>query len=195
MRTQGAGGIDREGREATWRLPMGDPGALGALLRELEPRMLGVALRITRDRDTAQDVVQSAFERAIRHGHRFRGDSRVSTWLHRIVANEALMWLRSHGRRAQAVRPLDSADEAALTDPAEDALQHVERTEHRARLRGALGALSRDERDVLVACSLDGRSYADYGRERGIHPAAVKSRAFRARRKLGALLDAGVSLR
>ncbi len=82
-------------------LPHCDRGRLGALFRSLEPRLTAVALRITRDESTAQDVVQNAFEKALRHGHRFRGECLVSTWMHRIVANEALMWLRSERRRAR----------------------------------------------------------------------------------------------
>jgi RNA polymerase sigma-70 factor (ECF subfamily) len=185
--------VDREGRSAARELPLADPDALGALLAELEPRLLAVALRLTRDRDVAQDMVQAAFEKAIRHGHRFRGDSRVSTWLHRIVANESLMWLRSHGRRAQRTRPLEGADELTLTDPGPDALESLDRRQRAARVQNALGALPCEERDVLLACGLHGRSYHDYGRERGIHPAALKSRAFRARRRLGSLLAESAS--
>jgi len=194
MRIRGAGGLDRDGRAATCELPMADPEALGALFRELEPRLLAVALRLTRDRDSAQDVVQTAFEKAIRHGHRFRGESRVSTWLHRIVANEALMWLRSHGRRARSTRSLEGTDEATLADPGPDALESLNRRQRAARVRSALGALPCEERDVLLACGLHGRSYGDYGRERGVHPAALKSRAFRARRRLGSLLEESAGL-
>jgi RNA polymerase sigma-70 factor (ECF subfamily) len=174
---------------------MANPEALGALFHELEPRLLAVALRLTRDRDTAQDMVQSAFEKAIRHGHRFRGDSRVSTWLHRIVANESLMWLRSQGRRAQSTRPLEGSDETTLTDPGPDALESLERRQRSARVQRALRALPCEDRDVLLACGLHGRSYGDYGRERGVHPAALKSRAFRARRRLGSLLEESAGFR
>ena len=194
MRIRGVGGLDRDGRSAACELPLADPEALGALFHELEPRLLAVALRLTRDRDTAQDMVQTAFEKAIRHGHRFRGESRVSTWLHRIVANESLMWLRSHGRRAQSTRPLEGTDETTLADPGPDALESLDRCQRAARVQSALGALPSEERDVLLACGLQGRSYGDYGRERGVHPAALKSRAFRARRRLGSLLAESAGL-
>ena len=82
-------------------LPMDDPEALGRLLLSLEPRLQAVATRITRNPETSRDVVQNAFEKVLRHGSRFEGQSRVSTWLHRIVTNEALMWLRSHRRRSE----------------------------------------------------------------------------------------------
>ena len=93
-------------------LPYDDPERLGELLRGLEPRMRAVALRVTRDGEAARDVVQAAYEKALRHGRKFRGGARVSTWLHRIVTNEALMWLRRERRhhndlpRQHALDPL-----------------------------------------------------------------------------------------
>jgi RNA polymerase sigma-70 factor (ECF subfamily) len=174
--------------EAARQLPMDDPEALGALFSELEPRLVALALRLTRDRDTARDVVQTAFEKAIRHGRRFRGDSRVSTWLHRIVANEALMWLRSQGRKAGRTRALDAVDENALAAPDPLSDESVSRKQRSGRLREALRTLPREERDVLEACVLGERTYSDFGSEIGIHPGALKSRAFRARRRLGHIL-------
>lgn len=174
--------------DATRTLPLDDPEALGNLLKDLEPRLVALAVRLVRDRSTAEDLVQTSFEKAIRNGHRFRGDSRVSTWLHRIVANESLMWLRSQGRRAKRTRALDEHTGEALVDPQPDALETLQRDQRAAYLHDALGHLRPDERDVLVGCALGDRSYGELGREIGLHPAALKSRAFRARRRLEALL-------
>lgn len=174
--------------DATRTLPLNDPDALGSLLTELEPRLVALAMRLVRDRSTAEDLVQTAFEKAIRNGHRFRGDSRVSTWLHRIVANESLMWLRSQARRARRTRALDDHCDEALADPRPNALETLQRDQRAAALHDALKRLRPDERDVLVGCALGERSYGDLGREIGLHPAALKTRAFRARRRLEALL-------
>ena len=164
-------------------LPSGDPERMGALLAELEPRMRAVALRYTRDPEVAKDVVQNACEKVLRHGSKFRGQSLVSTWIHRIVVNEALMWLRSEGRRRTLHEDEPSAT-AALSDP-DDGPEHiVDLRQREAQLRELITALSREERDVVLRCALGGASYAEYGARMGIHPAAVKSRAFRARRRL-----------
>ncbi len=184
----GGGRAGRAPRDAARHLPLEDRQALGALFSEIEPRLVALALRLTRDRDTARDVVQNAFEKAIRHGHRFRGDSRVSTWLHRIVANEALMWLRSQGRRAGLTRSLDDLDESLCVAPEASADETFAHRESTRRLREALAALPRDERDVVEACLLGERTYREFGRQTGVHPGALKSRAFRARRRLGELL-------
>jgi RNA polymerase sigma-70 factor (ECF subfamily) len=169
-------------------LPHRDPERLGALLERLEPRLRAVALRFTKDADTARDIVQSAFEKAIRHGAGFQGQSLVSTWMHRIVANEALMWLRSERRRAEVSSETGRGDEAAVADSAPGPAEDLDRRLRTARLREAIEQLCREEREVVLSCALAGLSYAEYGERTGTHPAAVKSRAFRARRRLGALL-------
>lgn len=173
--------------ESTRELPLGEE-SLGRLLLALRPRLAAVALRFTRDPEAAEDVVQNAYEKAIKNRDRFRGEARVSTWLHRIVANEALMWLRSERRRARRVDPLGEEDVEQIVDPAPDALDRIDSFQRSHRLRAGIARLAPDERDVIEGCVLLGRSYGDYGRDRGLHPAAAKSRAFRARRRLHAML-------
>ncbi len=170
-------------------LPIDDRELLGKLLIGLEPRLTAVALRFTRDPESARDVVQNAYEKVIRHGRRFRGESRVSTWLHRIVANEALMWLRSQ-RRRHAVQT-DSFDLAAeaITDPRPETDSELDRRRALFGLGLAIDRLRREERDVVTKCSLGGWSYAEYGAKTGTHRDAVKSRAFRARQRLAAMLE------
>jgi len=167
------------------------PAALGELLQGLEPRMRAVALRYTRDPEVARDVVQTAFEKVLRHRDQFAGRAQPSTWIHRIVANEALMWLRGERRRARYASPAGPLDEIPIADDRPSARDLLEDHERRHQLERGLASLRHEERDVLVRCSLEGRSYEDYGRERGLHPDAVKSRAFRARRRLGRALAAG----
>jgi RNA polymerase sigma-70 factor (ECF subfamily) len=169
-------------------LPLRDPAAMGDLLARLEPRLRAVALGFTRDPEAARDVVQNAFEKVIRHGHKFLGQSRVSTWIHRIVANEALMWLR-HQRRRRDVGGDDGAEKIEIAvDPTASPLERFEGTERSCRLRDGLTELSAVESDIMRRCAIEGLSYAEYGAANGLHLAAVKSRAFRARRRLAALL-------
>jgi RNA polymerase sigma-70 factor (ECF subfamily) len=170
------------------RLPLGDPERMGALIRSLEPRLTAVALGVTKDPDATQDVLQNAFEKVLRHGEKFRGQARVSTWLYRIVTNEALIWRRKQRRRRES--PLDDRGEVPPTEaptprsPAELAewRQQVD------RLRDALHRLPHAEHELLRSCALEGRSYAEYSHRAGLHPAAVKSCAFRARRRLAKFL-------
>ena len=169
-------------------LPLHDRKRLGALLRALEPRLTALALRMTRDPESARDVVQSGFEKVLRHGAGFAGGSRVSTWVHRIVANEALMWLRAERRRPGRPAPGGDPVDAELADPRPGPAEELLRREGARRLARGLAQLSREERGVLEECALAGQSYAEFAARRGLRPAAVKSRAFRARQRLGALL-------
>jgi RNA polymerase sigma-70 factor (ECF subfamily) len=172
------------------QLPLHDPERLGALFARLEPRLRAVALRITRQPEAARDAVQDAFEKALRHGHRFEGQSRVSTWLHRIVANEALMWLRSQRRRSEVQTNLELDVLELQPAPGPSPAQRASSRERAARLEHGLSELSAEDRDVVLQCAVAGESYADYGARRGLHPGAVKSRAFRARRRLEAYVEA-----
>src|ERR1700747_3284247 len=83
----------------------GDRHALNRLLTHARPRLYAVALRMVRDRDEAEDVVQESLIKVCRHVTRFEGRSSLTTWLHRIVVNTALDRLRrapGRGRRAGA---------------------------------------------------------------------------------------------
>jgi len=80
------------------QLRQGDEAAYEALVREYGGRMLAVARRMLRCEEDARDAVQDAFLQAFRSIDCFRGDSNLGTWLHRIVANAALMKLRSMNR-------------------------------------------------------------------------------------------------
>lgn len=169
-------------------IPLLSPTELGEAYSAHFQRLTSIALRFTRNVTDAEDVVQNGFEKALKNRHQFRGDSQLSTWLHRIVANEALMWLRSQKRR------LIDSDETAqynLADPelhpsAEDELRIKQ---ERQSVREAIEKLDKDEATVLEHCGLGDESYASFGKSQNLHPAAVKTRAFRARRKLQSLLE------
>src|SRR5205085_3204271 len=83
------------------RLRAGDEAAYETLVREQGGRMLSVARRLLRDEDEARDAVQESFLSAFRSIGSFEGHSRLSTWLHRIVVNTALMRLRKRKSRRE----------------------------------------------------------------------------------------------
>jgi len=161
---------------------------MGRILLGLEPRLTAVARRLLPDPDAAADVVQNAFEKVLRHCGEFRGRARPSTWIHRIVVNEAFQWLRRESRRSP--ERIDAEGWALLVAPEADPEQAAVAREDRDRLERALASLESRERLVLTAAALEGRTYATLGHELGLSSGAVKSRAFRARRRLAAALDA-----
>lgn len=169
------------------RLPCRDSARMGRVLLRLEPRLTAVARRLFHDPDTAADVVQNAFEKVLRHCDQFPGSTRPSTWMHRIVVNEALMWMRRETRRA-ATR-IDP-DDWGLVFPRSDGPEEAAlASEEQNRLEQALARLPAQERSLLVESALEGRAYAALARELGLSAGAVRSRALRARRRLAAELE------
>ena len=166
-------------------LPEGEQ--LGALLDSLQPRLQAVAFRITRDSESARDAVQTAFEKVIRYRDRFRGESRFSTWIHRIVVNEALISLRKQQRR----REVGCGSGEGTADEAPGAAEKLLAIERRDLLHRGLDRLRFKDRELVERCGLAGWTYADYSAHTGIHIAAVKSRAFRARSRLRGWLEGG----
>ena len=174
----------------------GDHEAFGVLFGRHRDRLWAVALRTTGDRDEAADALQDAMVSAFRRADSFRGDSAVTTWLHRIVVNACLDRLRR--RRSRTADPLpDDLDEYARRgslatsgshdDPADLVLDEERRT---AVLR-ALRSLPPDQRAALVLVDMQGYSVEEAAAVLDCPPGTVKSRCFRGRARLAPLL-AGV---
>jgi RNA polymerase sigma-70 factor, ECF subfamily len=182
--------------ELVARLKRGDGAAYETLVRQQGGRMLAVARRLVGNEETARDVVQDAFLSAFRSMGRFEGQSRLSTWLHRITVNTALMKLRTQRRRPE--EPIDPllptfADDGhhvehfVTWDSADDAL---ERAETRQLVRNAIAELPDAYRTVLLLRDIDQLSTEETARLLGLTVNAVKIRLHRGRQALRTLLDA-----
>lgn len=177
------------------RLRQGDAAAFEALVREQGPKMLGLARRLVRDDELARDVVQDAFLSAFRAIEGFAGEARLSTWLHRIVVNTALMRLRSRRRRPEEpIEPLlptfrdDGHHEVQFRGWPQPEVALVRR-EAREAVRRAVDRLPESYRIVLVLRDLEEMSTAEAARALGLTENAVKIRLHRARQALRTLLD------
>src|SRR5207302_2427772 len=138
-------------------LRRGDDDAFAALVRQQAGRMRATARRLLRSDQDAEDAVQEAFVSAARAIDGFAGGSKVSTWLHRIVINTALMKLRTRRRRREEsiddLLPRFDEDGRRAVDgpnwePATDAL--LQRRETRVRVRRAIERLPDAYRTVLL---------------------------------------------
>ena len=153
-------------------------------------RLFRAAWSILRDRSEAEEAVQAAYVSAFSSMDRFEGRSSLSTWLTRIVVNEALGRLRSGRRRrvrleAEGVPVLDAYREklmAGSETPPPDAV--VAREQLRRLLEHAIGGLPAIFRTVFVLREIEGLSVEDTAEVLIIPPATVKTRLLRARRKL-----------
>lgn len=160
----------------------GDPDAFGTLVGRHRDRLWGVALRTTGDPEEAADALQDALISAFRRADQFRGDSAVTTWLHRIVVNASLDRLRRRAVRAAAPLPDDQENlpGAVLADP----VDHMSVRETQLVVTEALAALPEEQREAVLLVDVEGWSVEEAARILGCPEGTVKSRCFRGRAKL-----------
>lgn len=155
-----------------------------------------VARRLVGNDEDALDVLQNAFLSAFRSIHRFQGESLLSTWLHRIVVNAALILLRARRRRPeQPIEVLLPAfhEDGHQANPAVDwrptAEAELERKETRALVRKYIDSLPENYRLVLLLRDIEELDTEETARLLGITPATARVRLHRARQALRGLLD------
>ena len=176
-------------------LRAGEDDAYETLLRSHSGRMLAVARRFMASEDDARDAVQEAFVSAFKAMDNFEGDSRLSTWLHRIVVNACLMKLRTRRRK-----PEGSIDELLPTYADnghldvrsagwEGADSLIERGETRQVVREAIDRLPEAYRTVLLLRDIEEFDTEQTAEAMDLSKAAVKTRLHRARQALRQLLD------
>ena len=177
------------------RLKAGDGAAFEELVRRHGGRMLAVARRFVRDDDAARDVVQDAFLSAFRAIRSFDGHAQISTWLHRIVVNAALMRLRTRQRRPeQSIEPLlptfqeDGHHVEPVVSWAESGDRLLERLETRTLVRAAIADLPETHRVVLMMRDIEDLSTKEAADALAISENAVKLRLHRARQALATLI-------
>ena len=178
------------------RMRAGDDAAFDACVRAYCGRLLLVARRILRNDDAVNDAVQDAFLSAFKGVGQFQGQSRLGTWLHRIVVNAALGRLRSRRRHPEtsieALLPHFGEGEHQLDPPvpwgatSETLLQ---RQESRELVRHCIGQLPESYRTVLLLREIEGFDTEETARVLGVSPGVVKTRLHRARQALRTLLD------
>lgn len=166
----------------------GDPEAFAVLIHRHRDRMWAVAMRTIRQPDDAAEALQEAYIHAFRRAGSFRGEAKVTTWLHRIVVNACLDRIRRNKVRRTEALPDDddrmaemAADEVVATDV-------LEAKELQAQVSSALGKLNPDQRAALVLVDMDGYSVHEAAQMLGCAPGTIKSRCARGRAKLLPLL-------
>ena len=167
----------------------GDPDAFAQLFTRHRNRLWGIALRTMRDPDEAADALQEAMISAFRRAASFRGDSRVTTWLHRIVVNACLDRIRRNAVRRGEPLPSDVDRDLGLAST-EDITVGIEHEQVRDVVQDALGQISPDQRAALVLVDMEGYSVEEAARMLGCATGTVKSRCSRGRARLAPLLAA-----
>jgi RNA polymerase sigma-70 factor, ECF subfamily len=176
-------------------LRAGHEWAFETMVRVYGGRLLAVARRLTRNDEDAHDVLQSAYLSAFRALTDFEGACQLSTWLHRIVVNTALMKLRSRRRKPEgSIEDLlpafreDGHHVEQFSEWCAPADQLMERKETRTTVRACIAQLPDNYRTVLMLRDIEELSTQDVAKTLSMTPTAVKVRLHRARQALSSLL-------
>jgi RNA polymerase sigma-70 factor (ECF subfamily) len=176
------------------RIRAGDATAMQALMRRHNRTLFRTARAILRDDADAEDAVQEAYIQAYRSLASFRGEAKFSTWLVRIVANEALMRRRRNTRSA-AVIPIDSAEQAEAAMSYEPGPENETlRGQMRELLEARIDRLPDGYRAVFVLRALEELTVEETASALGIPDATVRTRYFRARSLLREWLARDIDL-
>lgn len=174
------------------RVQKGDVNAFEALVSAYEKNVYNLALRMMGNAQDAEDMAQEAFLKAYNSLPGFRGDSKFSVWLYRIVSNVCLDQLRKKSKRPTVSLSMEDEDgeetQLDLPDTAQSPEEVLEKKLTREAVRRGLAQLPEDARQILLLREIQGLSYEEIGETLGLEPGTVKSRIFRARKRLCAFL-------
>jgi RNA polymerase sigma-70 factor (ECF subfamily) len=164
------------------RAQKGDADAFERLYRAHVGRVTALCLRLTGDGQAAEELMQDVFVKAWERLPAFRGESALSTWLHRVTVNAFLHERRSAGRRGAHEETTDdiSAIPVAMvsSDPGD-----------RMDLEGAIARLPKGARTAFVLHDIEGYKHEEIAAMSGIAAATVRAQLHRARRLLMEALD------
>jgi RNA polymerase sigma-70 factor, ECF subfamily len=177
------------------RLKRGDQAAFETLVRRYGGRMLAVARRFLPAEQDARDAIQEALLSAFKGIRNFAGEARLSTWLHRIVVNAALMQLRSRRRRNE--EPIENLlphfnEEGRWADEATGALGDelpFERRDTRELVRNCIARLPENYRIVLLLRDIEDLDTEQVAGMLEATPNSVKVRLHRARQALRTIIE------
>ena len=170
------------------RVLEGDANAFETLVHAYEKTVYNLALRTLGNREDAEDVTQEAFLKAYRSLSSYRGDSKFSVWLYRIVSNLCLDLLRAKKRRPTQSLNVENEegeeDELDIPDEQFSPEHLLDRKLTRESVQRGLASLPDDARQILLLREIQGLSYEEIGQTLDLDPGTVKSRIFRARKRL-----------
>ncbi len=183
--------------ELVGRFNAGDEKAFVEIMARYREKIYSVALALLRNRADAEEIVQDTFIRAHRGLARFRGDSSLATWLHRVAVNLSRnRYWYNFRRRRHAMLSMDSALNDQGTNTFADLIStetpspvgEAVTTEFTALVTSCMEQLDARHREILTLRNLRDCPYEEIARALGLNVGTVKSRIARARENLRALL-------
>ena len=172
----------------------GDVSAFEEIVRAHEKTVYNLALRQLGSPEDAEDAAQEVFLKAYTGLKSFRGESKLSVWLYRITCNVCTDALRKRKDAVSlSVETEDGELELDVPDGRFDPAELAERSELREQVGKSLEQLPADARKILLLRELGGQSYDEIAATLDLDMGTVKSRIFRARKKLCSLLQGNIS--
>jgi RNA polymerase sigma-70 factor (ECF subfamily) len=166
----------------------GDVNAFEKLVTEYERAVYAIAQRMTGNAEDAADMTQETFIKAYNSLSSFRGDSKFSVWLYRIANNVCLDFLRSRSRKPTVSLSTEDDDgeetQLDIADESQSPELLLESALTRDAVRRGLDSLPPDYKQILLLREIQGLSYEEIAAALGIESGTVKSRIFRARKRL-----------
>ncbi len=170
----------------------GDVNAFETLVVEYEKNVYAITQRMTGNAEDAADMTQETFIKAYNSLSSFRGDSKFSVWLYRIATNVCLDFLRSRSRKPTVSLSMEDDDgeemQLDIADESQSPEMLLERGLTRDAVRRGLNALPPDYKQILLLREIQGLSYDEISDVLDLEVGTVKSRIFRARKRLCAFL-------
>lgn len=181
-----------EERAVIEKVRRGDADAFEALVLDNQKKVYNLALKLTGNENDALDISQEAFLRAYTGLKSFRGESRFSVWLYRLVYNLCIDDSRKKQRaQASSLTYIDEEGECSeleIHDMRYEPAGEAEKRELRQAVSAGVDALPTKYREILVMREITGMSYEDISRTLSISEGTVKSRLSRARQRLALIL-------
>lgn len=159
------------------------PSALRAQIAALLPRLRRFARAVTRHREDADDLVQAALERALRHLDQWQDGTRLDSWLFRIMKNAWIDEVRARGRRDEVLAPEEAGERVGYSD--------TEGRIARLSIEAAMARLPDEQRLAVALVLVEGLPYKEAAAALDIPVGTLTSRLARGREALQAALGDG----
>jgi RNA polymerase sigma-70 factor (ECF subfamily) len=168
-----------------------DADAFGEIVRRWERKMFALCFGMLGREDDARDAVQEAFISAYRNLANFRGDAKVSSWLHRICVNQCLTKQRRNKTRGETyLDDEDGSEERVFVAPGHlSPARMTEQSERLAHVRTAVRSLPDDLREVIVMKEFEEMTFQQISDTLGVPLSTVKSRVYTALKQLRLKLE------
>jgi RNA polymerase sigma-70 factor (ECF subfamily) len=168
-----------------------DPDAFGEIVRRWERKIFALCFGMLGREDEAADAAQETFISAFRNLSGFRGEARVSSWLHRIAVNQCLTVKRRSKTRSEDFLgdENDANDRAFVAPPSASPSRRTEHTERLKIVRQAVGSLPVDLRQVVVMKEFEEMTFQEISETLELPLSTVKSRLYTALKQLRAKLE------